>query len=170
MLMGWLMLSIYGGGWQVEIMNDQTQESAEYEYRIWVPTETPRGRSVSVQSEERLGRHIMHAESPDQSEFYFEVLAYEGLLDHGALVREQQAFLRENSADGTISEVSHGTLFHLEGTIFDFGGTLQNQWKERRFFFVDGPNRTYRIVHDPTSELNIRAFQRLQLGKRERVK
>ena len=145
-------------------MDDQTQVSAEFEYRVWVPTKTPNGRIVSIQSEERNGRHIMHAESPDQSEFYFEVFAYEGLKDHPALVRDQQAFLQENSPDGTYSQAAQETLHHLQGTIFDFSGTLQNRWKVRRFLFVDGPNRTYRIVHDPTSELNIRALQTLQLG------
>lgn len=44
-----------------------------------------------------------------------------------------------------------------------FQGTLQNRWKERKFFFVDGPRRTYRIVHDPRSELNSKALQSLEL-------
>jgi len=145
-------------------MNDQTQENADFEYRVWVPTQTPNGQSVSIQSGERFGRHIMHAESPDQSEFYFEVLAYEGFMDHNALARDQQDFLRENSSDGTYSEALRGTLHHLEGATFDFRGTLQNRWKERKFLFVDGPNRTYRIVHDPTSEINAQALQTLQLG------
>ena len=145
-------------------MRDQTQESVEFEYRVWVPTETPNGQSVHVQCDERSGRHKMHAESPDQSEFYFEVLAYEGLINHSSLVRDLQTFLRENSADGTYSEASPGTLHHLEGTLFDFSGTLQNRWKVRKFIFVDGPNRTYRIVHDPTSPLNAQALQTVQLG------
>lgn len=146
------------------VPNDQTQESAEFEYRVWIPIATPNGRLVSIESSERDGRHMMHAESPDQSEFYFEVFAYEGRKDHTALVRDQQAFLQENSADGTYSQAAQGTLHHLEGTSFDFSGTLQNRWKVRRFLFVDGPNRTYRIVHDPTSELNTQALQTLRLG------
>ena len=150
-------------------MNDQTQVSVEFEYQVWIPIETPTGRSVSVESGERLGRHKMHAESPDQSEFYFELVAYEGLMNHNLLVKEQQAFLRENSSDGIYSELWHGILCHLEGTLFDFRGTLQNRWKVRKFLFVDGSNRTYRIVHDPTSELNIQALQTLQLSKHTRT-
>lgn len=145
-------------------MNDQTQENTEFEYRVWVPTAAPNGQSVSVQSGARAERYLMHAESPDQSEFYFEVLAYEGFMEHQALVEDQQTFLQKNSADGTFSEAMPGMLHHLEGTIFDFRGTLQNRWKVRKFFFVDGPNRTYRIVHDPTSALNTQAFLTLQLG------
>ena len=147
-------------------MKDQTHESVKFDYRVWVPTETPNGQSVHVQCEERSGRHKLHAESPDQSEFYFEVLAYEGLMNHTSLVSDQLAFLRENSADGTCSEATRGTLHHLEGTLFDFSGTLQNRWKVRKFIFVDGPNRTYRIVHDPTSLLNAQALQTVQLGTR----
>ena len=145
-------------------MNDQIQASTEFEYRVRIPAETANGRIVSIQAKERNGRHIMHAESPDQSELYFEVYAYEGLMEHKALVRDQQQFLQENSADGSYSEAAHGTVHHLEGTIFDFRGTLQNRWKVRRFLFVDGPNRTYRIVHDPTSDLNIQILQTLELG------
>jgi hypothetical protein len=145
-------------------MKDQTQENAEFGYRVWIPAETPGGRPVAVQSGERFGRYLMHAESPDQSELYFEVLAYEGLMEHHALVKDQQAFLRENSADAAVSEATAGTLHHLEGTTFDFRGTLQNRWRVRRFLFVDGPNRTYRIVHDPTHALNTQVLLTLQLG------
>jgi hypothetical protein len=144
-------------------MIDQTQSSELFEFEVWIPRATLTGQSVKVQSGERSGRHMMHAETPDQSEFYFEVLAYEGHLDHTTLATDQKQFLADNSSDGHTSEPSRETMHHLEGTTFEFRGTLQDRWKERKFLFVDGPNRTYRVVHDPRSDLNIQALRSLHL-------
>jgi hypothetical protein len=144
-------------------MADQTQDSELLEYDVWIPKATPTGQSVTVKSGERAGRHLMHAETPDQSEFYFEVLAYEGHLDHAALAADQKRFLADHSPDGHTSDPRRESMHHLEGTTFEFRGTLQDRWKERKFLFVDGPNRTYRVVHDPRSDLNVQALRSLQL-------
>jgi hypothetical protein len=132
-----------------------------FEYAVWIPDTTPSGQRVAVRSGERSGAHIMHAESPDLSELYFEVTAYAGIRDHDDLARGQQAFLEQASADGTLSPISYGTVGKFFGVTFDFAGTLQGRWKERRFLFLDGRNRTYRIVHDPSSALNVRSLESL---------
>ncbi len=133
----------------------------EFAYAVSIPVTTPQGQAVTIQSGERSGVHIMHAESPDQSELYFEVTAYPGILTHNTLVKEQQDFLREHSGDGNLTEITRETLANHEGTTFDFRGTLQGRWKERRFLFLDGPHRTYRVVYDPTSPLNVLSLRSL---------
>jgi hypothetical protein len=50
--------------------------------------------------------------------------------------------------------------FH--GTTFEFEGQLQGRFKRRRFVFVDGPRRMYRMVFDPTSAANWRVLDSLQ--------
>lgn len=105
----------------------------------------------------------MHAESPDQSELYFEVTAHPSIIEHEVLARQQQEFLVENSADGTMTEITQGTVGNYLGTTFDFRGTLQGKWKERRFLFVDGSSRTFRVVHDPTSTLNLEILWSFEL-------
>ena len=147
-------------------MPDQNQHNEAFEYSVWIPVETPSGQKVAIQSGERDGRHMMHAETPDQSEFYLEVLAYEGRLNHSSLAEDQRQFLAEHSGDGTTSEPVIESIFDLSGTTFQFEGTLQGKWKVRKFLFVDGPNRTYRVVHDPRSELNKQAMQSLALRDR----
>ena len=144
-------------------MNDQTQVSDDFEYSIWIPVETPKGQVVTIQAGERNGRRIMHAETPDQNEFYVEVIAYAAHHPHESLAAEQRKYLAENSADGSTTEPMPREVEQLSGLSFDFQGTLQGRWKVRNFLFVDGPNRTYRIVHDPTSDLNHKALQSLQL-------
>lgn len=134
-----------------------------FEYAVEIPTATADGEEVTIQSEERSGMHILHAESPDRSELYFEVTAYPGILDRDTLVKEQQDFLRERSEDGNLTEITRETLAHQEATTFDFRGTLQGRWKERRFLFLDGASRTYRVVYDPTSPLNVRLLSSLEL-------
>ena len=138
-----------------------------YGYVVWIPETTPRGQAVTIQSGERNGAHIMHAESPDQSELYFEITAYERILDQGELARGQQDFLRANSGDGNVTPISAGVVAGFAGTTFDFAGSLAGRWKERRFLFVDGEHRTFRVVHDPTSALNLRVLESLRLGNKQ---
>lgn len=132
-------------------------------YAVWIPESTPNDQKVMIASREKAGIHIMHAESPDQSELYFEVTTYPSIIEHEMLARQQQEFLVENSADGTMTELNQGTVGSHSGTTFDFRGTLQGKWKERRFLFVDGPHRTFRVVHDPTSTLNIEVLLSFKL-------
>lgn len=100
-------------------IDDQTQTSEQFEYRVWVPIETPDGQTVTVQAGERGGTRLMHAESTDQSEYYFEILAYETQKSHDSLIAEQKQFLQKHSEDGTTSAATTETLHHLKGTSFD---------------------------------------------------
>jgi len=137
----------------------------DFGYMVRVPESTPKGQNVTIQTRERSGIHIMHAETPDQSELYFEVTAYPTILDHDTIAKKQQDFLRENSDDGSLTEIAQETVGIHTGTTFDFRGTLQGKWKERRFLFVNGPTRTFRVVHDPTSALNVQSLNSLELLK-----
>jgi len=134
----------------------------ELGYTVWIPESTPNHQKVTIERRENDDVHIMHAESPDQLELYFEVTAYPSIIDHEILAGQQQDFLRENSRDGTVTEIIQGTVGDFFGTTFDFRGTLQGKWKERRFLFVNGPDRTYRVVHDPTSTLNREVLKSLR--------
>lgn len=133
----------------------------DHGYEVWIPESTPNGQSVTVETRENAGVHIMHAESPDQSELYFEVTAYPSMREQYQLAGEQQEFLREHSADGSLTDITQGTVGNFSGTTFDFRGTLQGKWKERRFLFVDSATRTFRVVHDPTSTLNLEVLKSL---------
>lgn len=143
--------------------NPESIVNEDYGYAVSLPTTTPNGQKVTILSGEHSGVHILHAESPDQSELYFEVAAYQAILDHAALVKEQQEHLGAQSADGKLTEMTWETLASHTGTTFDFGGTLQGRWKERRFLFLDGLSRTYRVVYDPTSPLNVQTLRALKL-------
>ena len=145
-------------------MNKRPNVSApDHGYEVWIPESTPNGQSVTVETRETAGVHIMHAESPDQSVLYFEVTAYPSMREHYQLAGEQQAFLREHSADGSLTDITQGTVGNFSGTTFDFRGTLQGKWKERRFLFIDSATRTFRVVHDPTSKLNSEILYSLAL-------
>jgi hypothetical protein len=81
-------------------MNDQTQVSDDFEYSIWIPVETPKGQVVTIQARKRNGRRIMHAETPDQNEFYVEVLAYDAHHPHESLAAEQ---MKEHTKNECVS-------------------------------------------------------------------
>lgn len=135
-------------------MSNQNQHNREWGYEVPIPTVTPSGQQVTVQRSERGGRHLMHAETEDQSEFYFEVCAYDRVLAHGPLAEEQRRFISEHALSRHPGECTPATFGHLQGTTFAFEGELQGKLKKRVFLFVEGPNRTYRLVHDPRSSLN----------------
>lgn len=132
-------------------------------YAVYIPEVTPSGQIVTIHKSEKAGAHKMHAESPDQSELYFEVTAHPFLVGHDALVEQQQGFLLNYSIDGTVSEIAYKTVGRYVGTTFDFCGTLQGKWKERRFLFVDSSARTFRVVYDYTSALNGQVLSRFAL-------
>jgi hypothetical protein len=123
-------------------------------WRIPLPETTPNGQSVAIMRDERTDSMLMHAESPDQSELYFEVLCYRDLREHGAAITAQQAFLGEHAKDLRIGATTSSTVNGLAATTFDFEGWLQGRWKVRRFLFIDAGGCTHRVVFDPTSTLN----------------
>jgi len=135
----------------------------EHGYSVSIPATTPDGQAVAIQTGERGGVHLMHAESGDLSELYFEVAAYPDVRDHVALADGQRRFLTDQSADVEVSDTRGLVVGRFAGTGFDVRGTLQGRWKERRFLFVDGPTRTYRIVHDPRSPFNERVFASMRI-------
>jgi len=144
-------------------MADSRQIDAERRYAVAIPETTPRGAPVSVQRGKRGNAHVLHAESPDQSELYFEVTTYPARTEHAELVATQQQFLRGNAPDAELGAVGTTTLGARTATSFDFKGTLQDRLKERRFLFVDGAEHTYRVVYDYSSPLNETVLRSLEI-------
>ena len=123
-------------------------------WRVPLPQVTPSGQAVTIQFDRRADSMLMHAESPDQSELYFEITCYPDLRDHEAVIATQHAFLAEHAKDLRIGATTSTTLNDLSASTFDFEGWLQGRWKVRRFVFVDARGCTHRIVFDPRSRLN----------------
>ena len=140
---------------------DLAIDDRERGYSVTIPSTTPAGRAVSIQTGTQRGAHVMHAESDDQHELYFEVTTYPERRDHADLAAEQLAFLRDRSPDRRTTAPAPQRVGRFDGTTFDFAGTLQGRFKERRFLFVDANGRTYRVVFDPTSAVNECVLDRL---------
>ena len=136
---------------------------SDHRYAVAIPETTPGGQAVTVQRGKRGTAHVMHAESPDQSELYFEVTTYRTRTQHSELVTTQQQFLRGNAPDAELTKTATTTVGARDATTFDFKGTLQERLKARRFLFVDGARHTYRIVYDYTSPLNETVLQSLEI-------
>lgn len=127
---------------------------AEHNYSLRIPTTTPTGQAVAILKDEREGAHRVHAQSPDASELYFEIVSARGLLDHEQSVAEQKAFLMQQSSNAIITATKQSVVGSFRATEFGFEGTLGGQWKRRRFIFLDSALRTYRIIYDPRSTVN----------------
>lgn len=133
----------------VEIITD-----TEHDYSLRIPTTTPTGQPVDIVKDQREGAHRVHAQSPDASELYFEILSAPGLINHEEAVAQQKAFLSSQSSDAAITATKQSEVHSFGTTEFDFEGTLGGRWKVRRFIFLDSALHTYRIVYDPRSEVN----------------
>jgi hypothetical protein len=131
---------------------------------IEIPEWSPSGAAVAVEWNERDRRRRLHAQTPDASEVYVEVLVAPELVDHAASIADQMAFLRDRAIDPTLTEAVPGTCAGRPATTFDFAGELGGHSRIRRFAFVDAGGRTYRIVHDPTSPANAAILRTLVLA------
>src|SRR5262245_35292991 len=132
---------------------------------VVLPEVTPNGQVVTIQYDRRDGPTLMHAETPDQSELYFEITCW-NQRDHAAAIEAQHAFLARHAKDHRIAATLPTTVNSLAATTFDFEGWLQERWKVRRFIYVDARGSTHRIVFDPTSRLNHDVFATLELDAR----
>ena len=142
----------------VEVLTD-----VEHNYSLRIPTITPTGQGVAILKDEREGVHRVHAQSPDASELYFEIVSARGLLDHEQIIAEQKAFLTHQSSDAIITATKQSVVVSVRATEFGFEGTLGGQWKSRRFIFLDSALRTYRIIYDPRSTVNEQILDSLVL-------
>jgi hypothetical protein len=133
----------------VEVLTD-----SEHNYSLRIPNTTPRGQPVEILKDQREGTHRVHAQSPDDSELYFEIVSAPGLMNHEQAVAEQQAYLSSQSSDAAITAATQSVVRSFSATEFSYQGTLGGRWKVRRFIFLDSAIRTYRIVYDPRSTLN----------------
>jgi hypothetical protein len=132
-------------------------------FAIEIPNEAASGAPVEIERDERDGARRLHAQTPDASEIYVEVLAATSVVDHGRAIADQVAFLRERATVVTLTDPAPELLGGRPASTFDFVGELGGRHRSRRFAFVDGGGRTYRIVHDPTSAANASIIGTLRL-------
>jgi hypothetical protein len=136
---------------------------SEFRFSFRVPEVTPKGQPVQILRDERDGVHRVHALSPDESELYLEVVSSPGLMNHEDVVGQQQRFLAEHSPDGSFTHASGTIVKSHPATEFSFQGTLGGRWKVCRFVFIDSDVRTFRIIYDPTSNLNAEVLDSLAI-------
>lgn len=132
-------------------------------FSIEIPDEAASGAPVELERDARDGARRLHAQTPDGSEIYVEVLAGASAVDHGLAIADQATFLRERATVETLTDAAPGLLAGRPASTFDFIGELGGRHRTRRFAFVDAGGRTYRIVHDPTSPANESIIRTLRL-------
>jgi hypothetical protein len=127
---------------------------SEHNYSVQIPNTTPKGQPVEILMDQHEGTHRVHAQSPDSSDLYFEIVSAPRLINHEEAVAQQKAFLSSQSSDAAITAAKHSLVGNFDATEFGFEGTLGGRWKVRHFIFLDSAVRTYRIIYDPRSQVN----------------
>jgi hypothetical protein len=126
----------------------------EHNYSVRIPHTTPSGQPVEIVRSQQEGMHGMHAHSPDASEVYFEVVSYPGRIGCEEAVTGQRDSLASRSPDAALTPTKQSVVRGFDATEFRFEGTLDGQWKVRRFIFLDTALRTYRVICDPRFAAN----------------
>lgn len=122
--------------------------------RILVPRVLPGGTRVDLDRDVDGSVHSLRAWSDDRSTVYVEVVSGPGLVEHMTVVAEQASGLAARSDDVVIGAATTTEVAGRLATTFDVEGTFDGTRRVRRFVIVDGPEHTFRIVIDPTSEAN----------------
>ena len=126
----------------------------EHGWSIRIPARASTGEAVTFERDARDGRHRVHAQTPDGSTVYVEVVSSPDRVSHVDAIAEQRTGLRERSPDAEIGAPETAELAGRPATGFTFEGRLGADRRRRRFVYVDTEARTVRIVYDPSSATN----------------
>ncbi len=131
-------------------MSMRTVSDQNHGWQFQIPVITPGGQVTEVTRHEKQGSLLAHAHSPDYFELYFELVSFTGSVPARSLIPKLQGQLKDQFSEVTFTEIRQGDLLGFSTTEFTFSSTE----KTRRFIFVDGNKRTYRLIYNPLSPLN----------------
>jgi hypothetical protein len=122
------------------------QQAARPGFRVELsyPVVTPRG--VTVERTEDANR--VHLRSPG-GELYVELARFEGLAPEGEYARHRP-YLEERFGEGAVTELIETSVGERPAWSYGF------RWDdgERSVLLLKVGEDTYRVIHDPRSELN----------------
>jgi len=132
------------------------QDGSRWQFQI--PEITERAQRTEIIRDTHKGMVKVHAHTPDLFELYFEVVSYPEKLDHQALIEKQKPFIEQAFTNVSFSQVSTHRFKRLPTTEF----TFESEEKSRRFVYYENAGRSYRVIFNPLSHLNLDVLDSLQ--------
>ena len=127
-------------------------------WQFQVPEVTEQAQTTEITRDTHKGKIKVHAHTADLFELYFEVVSYPEKLDHQALIEKQKPFIEQEFTNVSFSEVSAQTFKGLPTTEF----TFESEEKTRRFIYIEDASRSYRVIFNPLSNLNLDVLNSLE--------
>jgi hypothetical protein len=134
----------------------EIQDGSGWQFQI--PEVTAQAQTTEITRETHKGMIRVHAHTPDLYELYFEVVSYPGKLDHRALIEKHKPFFEMKFTIVSFSEVNTGPFKKLQTTEF----TFESGEKTRRIIYIEDANRSYRVIFNPLSNLNLDVLNSLE--------
>jgi hypothetical protein len=134
----------------------EIQDGSGWQFQI--PEVTAKAQTTEITRDTLKGMVRVHAHSPDLFELYFEVVSYPEMLDHQKLIEEQKPFIEKKFTNVSFSEVGSGPFKKFPTTEF----TFESDEKTRRFVYIEDANRSYRVIFNPLSNLNLDVLNSLE--------
>jgi hypothetical protein len=129
------------------------------------PAVTPRGHAVKREEGRVEGHPIagdferVHLSSPESGELYVELARFANRTPADEY-REHRPYLAQRFGDDAVSALAETTLGDRPAWVYDF------RWDEgeRSVLLLAVGGDTYRVIHDPRSELNARVLATLTVA------
>ena len=134
----------------------EIQDGSGWQFQI--PEVTEQAQTGEITRDTHQGMVKVHAHTPDLFELYFEVVSYPERLDHQALIEKQKPFIERKFTNVSFSEVGTGIFKKLPTAEF----TFECEEKTRRFIYLEDTSRSYRVIFNPLSNLNLDVLNSLE--------
>jgi hypothetical protein len=119
------------------------------------PAITPQGHAV----ERAAHTDLVHLTSPGSRELYVELARFRGLAPEDEYARHRP-YLEQRFGEGSVTELSETRVGDRPAWTYGF------RWDdgERAVLLLQVDDDTYRVIHDPRSELNAEVVATFRVG------
>jgi hypothetical protein len=122
------------------------------------PPVTPQGHAAKREEVERGGAVGVHLTSPGSRELYVELVRFPGLTAEDEYARHKP-YLELRFGEGAVSELTETRFGERRAWSYTF------RWDEgeRVVLLIQAGDDTYRVIHDPRSDLNARVVATMRV-------
>jgi hypothetical protein len=124
------------------------------------PDPTPNGQAVDRDDKSFLGYARVHLSSPDRRELYLEVVRFHDVTPRDEYRLHRRHLVQRFGAD-SIRLLTETSVGDWPARSYGFGWVEEGRSVERSVLLIQLGGETYRIIFDPSSELNARVIATL---------
>ena len=140
-------------------MTQTIKSEQNHQWAYDIPSRLAGGQSSETTRDCHEGMERAHSHSTDFATLYFEVVSYPNKVEHQPIIQQQQPAIANRFSNVTFTPVETFKFNGRPATEF----TFESDEKTRRFIFIDGDERSYRIIYNPLSNVNHEVLESFRL-------